>query len=525
VCIIFCILCFPVFAQEESGEPDEPLDFAKSIDDTKYVDFDYSKSVFIIKSFTINVKGYTRPSAIIEKGELEEGEIIAGLSALEKYVSEKQRILFNERVLAEVNIDYTFAEAQEDGKIPVDLTIDIRDTWNIMIVPYPKYSSSSGFSLTLKARDNNFLGTMKPIKLDIGYIYDEEGQSIFLLGLRSDTPFKAFGYTWNFKFEHFFNYRADAEEPYFYKNVTGLSFELPVKSTTLTLGFDEFLIYNEENPDKFKPDYGDFQSGFYMSSSPYISWEIPTGIDIGNYGNLVYTPKISSVFNHEFPEWSLLDINKGPFLILNHILGFNRIDWIRNHRKGVDVSIDNSYNFDFFRLNRDENALTIDLAISGTSHFVINDYFGISSRLLYRQWFLDDFLDKYGNTEALSVVRGIWDKQFSNDLFYADLMLSLNLDFPVKALRFAPSEWFNSRKYRFFDFDMHLSPILDMALYRNPLSETFNRDNILVSGGLEMIFFPDFMRSFYMRFSFAWNLSNFEQGKNYEHSFSIGHHY
>jgi hypothetical protein len=88
---------------------------------------------------------------------------------------------------------------------------------------------------------------------------------------------------------------------------------------------------------------------------------------------------------------------------------------------------------------------------------------------------------------------------------------------------------------RFFNFEMHLSPILDMAVlsYNNKFS-------FEISGGLEAVVFPAFMRSLYVRVSLGYNLRElfawpgFASGhffdylfsaKNPELFFGIGHHY
>jgi hypothetical protein len=120
----------------------------------------------------------------------------------------------------------------------------------------------------------------------------------------------------------------------------------------------------------------------------------------------------------------------------------------------------------------------------------------------YQQWFNHD--PPYTST-AGDVLRGIVDKSI-----HADYMLSLNLDFPFRILRFVPSKWFDNHKMRFFDFDLHFSPIMDLALYHRPAYDQtevkFRPQDMLVSGGAELIVFPGIMRSLYLRASIAWNI-------------------
>ncbi|MDR0316185.1 MAG: hypothetical protein LBH97_04715 [Treponema sp.] len=513
----------PLFPQEiDSAIPDEVFELLPDSQPNAVFTPD-SGAVYVISSIDFNIRGRTRPDALMRKGEFREGEKIQGTANLEKYISEKTQLLINQRVLKDnVVIDYSIGEQQENGDYPVTLLIRTEDTWNIIAVPYPKYSSNTGFELIIKARDYNFLGAMNPLRLDIGYKYDQNQHNFFVLELTSDYPFKAFGYNWNFVFNNAFNYRPDVEEPFYYNNQTGLFMELPFKRTTFTFGFREYFYVNAENSDSYKLMYPaeQFQKGLFMSSILSTSWEIPTGLAVAEYGELTWTPEISATFPHEFPPWPLADYRRGPFMTLSHSLGFKKIDWFGNYRKGFDVSMNNAYNYNFFRLENDKDALSVTFSLGGIGHFIISDFFGISANLRYRQWYYHD-PDYYDN--AGDALRGILDKAV-----YADYMLSLNLDFPFRVLQFMPSQWFGNPKLSFFDFEMHLSPIIDMALYHNPDFE----NNFLMTGGLEVIVFPGFMRSLYLRISLGFNLAEYVKspsklpdGDNREIFVGIGHHY
>ena len=508
--LFLTVFCFPLFSQEDTETlPDDSI---YEIGPQQEVLPD--DSIYVINSFVFNIDGYTRPSALVNKGELITGTEISGLSNLEKYVADKTQLLYNERVLESVSIEYFIGQLREDGKYPVDLVIYVKDTWNIVAIPRPKYDSNSGWDITIKARDYNFLGTMSPLRLDLGYKYDEEGRSSFLFLLDSNIPFRFLNFNWNFKFVNDFSYRPDVRLPFYYKNTTGLSVEFPFRETVITTGFNESLYLNDENPDSDKGLYGDFQEGLYMSSSPYVSWKIPFGFEVGEWGELVYTPKIQFDFNHEFSKWPLNENRKGPFFTFNHSLGFARVDWIDNFLRGFDVEIFNSNKFDF---SNEQAPFSADIKLTGIGHFIIKDFFGISTRLMYRQWFLYD----NGYDDAGDVMRGVLDKDVR-----ADFMLSLNLDLPFKVLRFKPSKWFNNQKWRIIDFDLHLIPIFDAAVFNDPSDNSaFDSENFLFSGGIEVIVFPDFFRSLFLRISFGFNLSDLSRKNNYEIFFGTDLHY
>ena len=481
--ILFLFICFHSFSQELIGETNTEEDTTSS---------ESNGTIYVINSFSFDIKGYTRPFALIYHAELKIGEEINGFSNLEKYINEKRQLLYNERVIEEVSIEYTIGEQRQDGKYPVDLLIHVTDTWNIMAIPRPQYSSNSGFDITIKARDYNFLGTMSPLRLDIGYSYDEDGNNFFDLMLDTDIPFRFFDLDWSFNFDHDFSYRPDLDEPFYYKNTTGISVEIPFKNTLFTIGFNESFILNEENARTYWTDYGRFQEGFYMSSNPYISWRIPTGLYYYDLGELNYTPSLSAIFNHEFPQHPLSYFRKGPYMFFSHGLRFGRVDWTDNFRKGFSASLNNSFSYDFYQLKNDGRPYGASIDLRGSGYKVVNNYFNFSSRLIYRHWFFGDYNDSSGN-----VIRGILDSGIN-----ADYMISLNMDFTFKLLRFLPSVWSGNEKVRIIDFDFHIAPFLDVAFYNDPVNQRpFGLENMLIGGGLEVIVFPLRFRSLFLRIS------------------------
>jgi hypothetical protein len=522
VIIIFSIL--PVYSQEL------PLNNS----------YKENSTIYIITDFELEIIGRTRPSALIYNVDINTGEILRGQAELEKYISEKAQALYNLRILKDNStISYSVGEPLEDGTYPVTLKVFAEDSWNIVALPRPYYKTGDGFDLTIKARDYNFLGLMEPLRVDLGYAYDENKRSSFHLEILSNTPFNAFGYRWKFRFDHLFNYRAQFEEPFFYMNRTGVSMELPFQTTTFTFGAEEHLTWNEENDDIDKDKYGEVQKGLYMTSKLFTSWEIPVGIKVpvslfhnpngdreSRDAEPSYNLGISARFNHELPAWFLQNIRKGPFLDFEHSLNMEKVDWYGNFREGMSVSLSNTYSYNFYNLEIYEKPETVSFAFSGAGHFIFRDYFAVSSRLLYRQWF-PKYYEYAGNS-----VRGIADRAIN-----AEYMLTLNMDFPIRLFLFMPSQWFNSQKLRFFDFEFQISPVIDFAVFKGFYANDsgneikFNIKNTSASGGLEAVFFPYFMRSLYFRVGYAVNIREMLKtrsipgGDNREFYLIMGHHY
>jgi hypothetical protein len=500
-------------------------------------------STYIIRSVEFESSGSSfspwksRAFILFYHGEFKYGEEIRGRAGLEKYVRSKTQLLMNQRVLKEVRIDFTIGEREPDGGYPVSLRVFTQDTWNIIAIPRPQYSSNSGFDLTVKARDYNFLGTMEPLRLDIGYNHDEDGDNIIKLEIDSNIPFTAFGYYWRINFDHFLNLMIGDNPSY--KNVTGIAMELPFRRTTFTFGLDESFIWHESNEGRY-PEYeidndpDDLDSdpfgkkyfdGLYAASELYALWEIPTGINIPDSGELTYRPKLGLQINYSPSAWPLDSVRTGPFLNMDQSLGFDRVDWIGNYRRGFNVSFSNNNQFDSHR-RLFNNSLDFD----ATGHFILADFLGLSARFQYRHWFYHypyTFYEKAGDA-----LRGIRDKDIP-----AKFMFSLNLDLPLRLFFFTPSRWTGKSKLRLFDFECQFAPILDMAFYQGA-------DNALefrASGGGELMLFPDFMRSLYLRISIGYDFNDMAKAGGFteggtrmleyllkdinEIFIGIGHHY
>ena len=512
LCSLYMIFCIPVFSQEaESGGVSEQLLSENSNKNYNAEENGSSETIYVINSINFEIDGYTKPYALLYHGELTEGENIKGLSNLQKFIRDKQQLLYNQRVLESVRILYTIGEEREDGKHPVDLVIYVKDTWNIMAIPRPKIDSNTGFDITLKARDYNFLGTMSPLRVDVGYQYDQEGKHYISSMIDSDIPFKLFGLNWNFDFDHFYTYRPNFDEPHYYRNNTGLSVELPIKNTILSVGVTESFFNNQENPlryrkelDEFGNEYGRIHHGLYMSTNPYISWKIPTGLFYSDLGEVNYTPSLSAAFVHEFEEWPLPDFRKGPFITFSHNFSFGRINWIGNFQSGATARLGNSFSYNFYKLRHDEQPWGTNISVRAIGHKKIIDFMGISARIMYRHYFYDDY-----NDEAGDALRGILDNKVK-----ANAMLSFNFDLPIRVFKFRPSGWSkNNKVLRIFDFDFHAAPIIDFALYEynNPddikNQKVFGLENLLLTAGMEIIIFPERWRSLFLRISYGRNFS------------------
>jgi hypothetical protein len=498
LCFVFTAVAdtVSVFSQEAAQEA-APEAAQKAAQETNEQD----DVVYYIRSIKFAIDGRTRAFALQDALDMKEGQLVAGRIALDTLVRRKTQILRNQRVLKddECRIDYALGEAEDGGPVPVDFLIHAKDAWNIFAFPEPKYDSNTGLSITLKARDWNFLGTMSPLEVDLGYELDEEQYSAFAV-LNADIPFRLWGYTWNFNFDNRFAYQQF--DPNYYENVTGLTLDLPWKQTTITVGVDQSFFLNEENSDEEKLETGVefFADEWYMSSELYAKWEIPLGIEVGEFGALTYFPQLTEGVKYR-PGSSVGAYRRGPVTKFEHRCGFGQINWIGNFRSGLDVSLSNVNTFNNYAMNWDCN---VGITLEG--HRVLASFFGVSSRLAYRKYFSSD------DYSVGSALRGIRDKDF-----IADHVLSFNLELPLRVLNFTPSRWFNLRYFRPFDVELHLSPFVDLAFINgrtNPAhraAESYRFGEPLAAVGVEAIAFSLPWRNLNLRASIGWDLQEWRR--------------
>ncbi len=476
---------------------------------------------YYIASIEFDITGITKPFALRNAAELKEGEVLPTQAALNQYIMDKTQLLLNNRVLETAELSYTLGQTESDGRIPVHLTIKTTDTWNIIALPYFKYDSSNGLEFSAKARDYNFFGTMQPLKIDLGYSIDREplnnqafDRGAIFIDIDSNFPFNAWNLKWNFDFDHYFGYTY--KYGFEYENKTGISLSLPILKTTLTISAYQGVSINQENADQYKVLYGDRYSGYwYLSNWLQADWTIPTPIKVDGFGTLSYTPSLQIKENYR-PFGDIGEERAGPIGTIGQTLHFGRIDWVGNFRRGLDVNISNSNEYNFYKSTWDKS---IQAEMIG--HYPLFHIFGVSARLQ------GDYYFDEPDSNGASPLRGILDSAVITQYgIYG------NIDVPIRLIRFAPSEWFKKKWMRVFDIEQQWTPFMDLAMVCDPVNNrSFSAQDMLVTGGLEVVTFPLFIRSFYLRISVGFDLREalrihaLPDGDYREVFIGLGHHY
>lgn len=498
-------------------------------------------AAYYIKQVEVTVVGRTREDAVRRVGGFVIGEELRDSAALEAYIERKKEALLNNRALAEVIITYT-VEGGEGERKGVILHVEARDTRNFIIMPEPKFSSNGGFEPALKLRDYNFLGTLTPLKIDLGYTLDDfhldsasKGQ--YSIVIETEIPFRAAGREWRLKEALGLHYVSG--EGFAFEDTTGIALDFPFASlfrnsispSIFTVGFDEGLRVKEEYYTFEKREHDSiFENIVYMYSLPYARLVMPLGLQSPHLGELAWTSTLSTEIAYRLAG-AELGSRRGPLFSFRNTAGFDRVNWRGNVREGFAAvfAVENAYNLHF-------NGWNNAVALLAAAHKPLFPVFAISSRLHGKLWLnkITPWRDEE-RLEAGRMLRGILDRSLR-----ANSILALNLDFTLRVLRFMPSSWFKTEKLRYFNAEIYLSPIVDAALFdgerlddwgRVIETDSFTFGNALVCAGIEALVFPVAWRSVFLRISVAWNireavrLGALPGGSNREIFIGLGHHY
>jgi hypothetical protein len=440
-----------------------------------------SGEAVVIASVKYEITGRTLPYYLAQKAKLDQGMVFVDLAAFEAYLVRVKQWLLNERVLESVEFELKYGVEVVDGTLPVSVVIKTKDTWNIIVLPYFKYDSNDGLLLSGRMRDYNFLGTLLPLRVNANYEKDLGGDVVWGGEFDFSYPFPAYGLDWSLDLDGSMNFYAEGSNPAASISAA-LSNYLPVGPGTLDLTIGQTLQFNDRDSDDIA-----YEDPFYLVTFSSLGYSYPVWTD-DQGDDIVVRPRVGIKGNWNFDGLDDQSLRTSPTLTMGTGVSYGSADWIGNFREGwllnTDVDIEYSIADDSY-----ERSLA-----AFASLFKEYEWFGLSLRL--KGFYLMDEEDELAGED----LRGILNKRASTDAAYV-----LNLDFPVRLLRFRPSAWFGREWMRIFDFEQHWSPFLDIS-HGHYDDEWFSLDGGWYAGGLEVVTFPTIMRSIYIRISYGVDL-------------------
>ena len=461
-----------------------------------------------IKKAEINTSGKfkfttTRPHAVEIQHPIDRNSIFTK-EELEAYLEYYKQQLNNTRLFEEVSVTYETLFSEESDDIQeVIVKIDLKDSNHFLAVPYPKFKSDkekTEIKFKLKAKDDNFLGTMNPLATEINLEYTTGEKGAFKPGFNISYDFPFSLGPLNITWVNDYSINAYIGKLYPEWNAkTGLKFELPYKRFSLVLeGYHNFIN---------NYDYEDFNDTMYSKEQFILSTPFKI-FEFENYTYLIYQPSVdySFIWDNDGIHIENTELS-GPIITLSHSLSNSKINWTDNYREGYSISLTNSWAFNFQR-NDWNPSVALETKLFSVFPIEERDYLnklGITVDLYAFTYFdlpgqfYDHNIDGYGDKIGKRL-RGIPDDSYlgnGNPKYTTSTAVVLNLDFPINLFE-------TSFKKDIINFSMQLSPFIDAAIFRDrklPL-----QTDSKICSGMEVLVYPKKWSSFIIRGSIGFDI-------------------
>lgn len=484
VCLLISLVAVYGFAQDVEHQRDETQEKVQL--DTAAIQNFPADTRFRIEKVSYKIKGRTIEALLAHAVPVDTVTEFHSSVAFLNYLKKLDHEFKNIRTIESVRLEPIYTQPDTHALCLVHLIIHTKDSFNFIMLPYPKYDSNSGFLLKLKMRDNNFIGTMQPFNFDLNYA-DNSGKKTASMNCNFNYPYTAGPFFASQSFDTGLSVGITSNESTSFNFGTTASFAYNYKALTLIFGLTQSF---DINTSKGAP-IGKKSYRYYFNSRPFIALPI-TITQVENFGALVYTPSFSFDKDWSFSREANTHM-KGVNIDAGHSLSLGKVSWNKNFREGVTASISNTYHYNTAKKGKPY----ISLAAEAAGYISFLDAFGIYGRTQF-----DYNFNKVLSHTAGQHLRGILDRRIATDMSW-----SFNLDFPIKILDVDVSEMSGKNWTRFFGFEMHISPFLDFAFIHDPkTNKYFAPDDAWCSGGFELIVYPQKMRSIYVRASLGFDL-------------------
>ncbi|MBQ0004075.1 MAG: hypothetical protein KBT21_11135 [Treponema sp.] len=446
-----------------------------------------------------SVNGISKADYISHKIKINHKKEFQSKEELESYISELTQKYTNLRLFDDIKIEPMYSSEKNNETTSVFLEIHLIDSKNVILVPYYKYNEKHGHVITAVFRDSNFLGTLEPLQTELFFEMknkkDSEGLN-YTLGttFTYNVPFFLGKIETSFINDYMLKYTFGSDLPE-YNAKAGLSFSLPVNDIIKP----ELNLFQKAVHDL---DYKIYNDQMYFSE--IAEFKVPFIITSAEYtGDIIYTPSVNYIFNWK-PDSKISlrdDELLSPELLFSNEIGFEKINWNGNFRKGLYLNIrqDTGYNF-----------LINKMVIGGEAEFrsyFSNDYAGFFLRMY-------GFVYENKHKTIDYRLRGIVnDKYFNRTTSLNDIngtssqcALVLNLDFPIKIWT-TDFEKMKMPVFKKLNFELQVVPFIDIALTKNRVTQrVFDLCDGFYTAGIEFIAFPLSFKSLCVRASAGFDL-------------------
>ena len=457
-----------------------------------------SAEEYRIAEIEYSIKGASRDWAIEDRLDIAIGQVFPDERSLLLFLADQQQILINQRVLHDASILYFLMPDDPVTQTrEVLVRIRTRDTWNYFLLPYFRYDSNTGLLLSLRGRNYNFFGTLQELELNLDYERTEDNTDQFSVSANFSIPVKIREQRYRLAMDQEVTVEGD-EVAYSLDVGTGLDF--PWLQQTWIASYTQSYRYDSAD------EYDDTS---YFGSRVDLETGINTGVSVPTFGDLSWAPDLYTGTNYK--PGGISDDRDGLSVGFDHTLNAGRTNWFGNYRNGRTLRITNGNSFETF-----DRRWSNDLRFSVIGHKAWSKA-GLSARFT-SFYLLSGAEDDQDN--AADDIRGVL-----NDRMNGDLGVFLNLDAVRTIWTLKPL------------FEAQTGVFLDTALVRDLRGDfsdesAFDMERDLrFGGGIEVVGFPLFARSLFIRASYGVDLRDVADGASplssevRELFFGLGHHY
>ena len=394
----------------------------------------------IIGAGGLNI-GKTNVSKLELKYPIDKNTIFTTIEQFEKYITNYKDTLMSSRLFQSIDMNYSYELNPVNNIYEVTVFFEIEDSNHLVVLPYPKYSSNSGFTLKLKGKDTNFLGTLNPLATDFNFKWTEKGEFNFGLNFSYDYPFKAgpFNAVWNNSFG--IDYTLGQKSPTFGTEL-GILFTKPYKYASVNFGFSQGINYTS-----------DFKLAFvekFLVSTPIKIFDFP------NFTTLNYTPYCTFLFDWHFEQGRKSPIFPKEKLRLNfgHSVGNSNITYNDNFRKGYSFIMSNDFTY-FFQTGSLNPSFSIEATYFNNWPLLKGGFlsrFGIATRI-----FASTAIDIPNRSEKNAVALGAKIRGVLDNAYTTPCGIAINFDMPFDLFT-------TNFPWDIINFNMQVSPFIDIAL-------------------------------------------------------------
>lgn len=469
---------------------------------------------FDITGVGFKIFGTTSEYAILKNYPINTKDVFKSEEDLLAYINDYKTKLVSSRVFESVDLEIIYnsdndisnteSEDTSSDIINVLLNFKILDSHHLLIMPYPKYSSNDGFTLKLKCKDTNFLGSLNTMSTDISMNFSNEGFSPSL-SFDYDYPFKLGIFDVQWVNDYGISYVIGDEHPE-WNLKTGFDIILPFDFYSLKLSLYQY--FNRDD------DYTIYNDDIYFTEE--VAFSVPINLyTFKNYSTLTYTPKIQFDYYWDFNGINIEnDSIQSKIISFNHKIENSKIVWEDCFRTGYSLSLSNSYAYYFDRMDFSPSIVfdaKLYYSYKTSENRKILEKFGINTNLIALAYFDTPINNYYYGEEIGSYLRGILDNSFFGNIkpkYTTSFAFIFSLDLPHHIFT-------TNFKKDILNFNLQISPFFDAALTHNRTSgNTFKFDEGYYCAGAEVLVYPLKWSSYTIRGSVGFDLRNVLKSDN-----------